>query len=568
MASLTFDLPEQEDEKFYFRPRQVDRLPAHVKGTAFWVEYQAPTEHRSCLHIEAHGTELPVELINNTWYLITWDYDKKEYYTRKQNSVGQGAFGLGYWKITDTQHPNFDPDAPAEPVKDVVKQSAVFSRETTPEEPASTTESTSDEPTPQRMTAPSSVITLMREQQRNPFELLAYEGDDSGDAPAVIASTTTTQISRTLTTQPGGSGGGPSGTGGGPPAGGGGGPPAGGPPAGGGAAPAPQNGGLKGANPENFDGTRTTAEKWWRQFTLWKLINRNTDALGIPANRILMALSYMRGPKVDDWVQLQVEWLEGELQQGRLPAEEGLWTDFSHRFAAAFTDTAKAEEATTQLLKLKMDGEDLDSYTATFENLRARAGWERDAKGTIRLYRQGLKLSLHRAILERTQTPLDTMDEWQEAARKQHSIYLDMKANLYGDRGPPPRNKGRWRQALGITQGVPRKKNRGPDDMDIDAIKSEPLDPEKQKLAQEGRCFFCKKQGHRARFCPEKKKGDETNRPKVAKARATDMESVADSEATCVTDTPDSLARSIKQLDQKQKTALLDQLCLDEEEGF
>jgi hypothetical protein len=46
------------------------------------------------------------------------------------------------------------------------------------------------------------------------------------------------------------------------------------------------------------------------------------------------------------------------------------------------------------LINISMKGDDLDTYMATFEHLRERAGWEADAQGTILMFRRGLKAPL------------------------------------------------------------------------------------------------------------------------------------------------------------------------------
>ena len=121
----------------------------------------------------------------------------------------------------------------------------------------------------------------------------------------------------------------------------------------------------------------------------------------MPYNRCLMALTLMRGDKVDNWVQQQLTHLEQQLAGGiRQPNEEAFWTDLRDAFRAAFTNTSKKENAVNKLGRLAMQGSDLDTYTADFENLRTQAGWERDAQGTILMWRQGLKPALHRMIIQ------------------------------------------------------------------------------------------------------------------------------------------------------------------------
>jgi hypothetical protein len=70
-----------------------------------------------------------------------------------------------------------------------------------------------------------------------------------------------------------------------------------------------------------------------------------------------------------------------------------------------FTDAASAEQAYEDLTKLEMKGDDIDEYVAAFERLIIRAGWERTTKGSLEMFKQGLRKGLHYTILERDPMP-------------------------------------------------------------------------------------------------------------------------------------------------------------------
>jgi hypothetical protein len=59
----------------------------------------------------------------------------------------------------------------------------------------------------------------------------------------------------------------------------------------------------------------------------------------------------------------------------------------------------QAEDALTKLLALKMQGNDLDTYIATFDHLWDTAGWEIDSQGMILLFRRGLHPALAQAVI-------------------------------------------------------------------------------------------------------------------------------------------------------------------------
>jgi hypothetical protein len=70
--------------------------------------------------------------------------------------------------------------------------------------------------------------------------------------------------------------------------------------------------------------------------------------------------------------------------------DEVLWEEFEAHFKSAWKDTAKTQNTYDQLMRLTMQGYDIDTYNATFERLASTAEWEPDAKGTIARYRSGL----------------------------------------------------------------------------------------------------------------------------------------------------------------------------------
>ena len=210
---------------------------------------------------------------------------------------------------------------------------------------------------------------------------------------------------------------------------GGGGPPGGQPPAAPvAAAPgAPNNGrGLIGKEPTIFNGAQSRSEAFIQEFELYAHINEDHHSIQQPYRRIFLALSYMKGPKIDDWVRLMIEQTALRVNGNAnnvpliLPVnnrdDQDLWIWFVRAFRMAFTDTTRSEDALSKLLAIKMQGEDLDTYIATFNHLRDVAQWERDSRGTILLFRRGLNPALAQAIINRTIPRPVTFDDWANAA--------------------------------------------------------------------------------------------------------------------------------------------------------
>jgi hypothetical protein len=68
-----------------------------------------------------------------------------------------------------------------------------------------------------------------------------------------------------------------------------------------------------------------------------------------------------------------------------------------------------------KLMALKMYKSNIDTYISIFENLVREAGYNRDAKGTVHLFAQGLHPDLLRTLIYLPAIPV-TIDQWQDKA--------------------------------------------------------------------------------------------------------------------------------------------------------
>jgi hypothetical protein len=88
---------------------------------------------------------------------------------------------------------------------------------------------------------------------------------------------------------------------------------------------------------------------------------------------VLTALSYIKGPLVEDWVNTQDKELERCTDTTKLGSvcenNEILWSEFETAFKDAWTDTTKVQSAYSQLMKLQMKDLDIDTYNTTFARL-------------------------------------------------------------------------------------------------------------------------------------------------------------------------------------------------------
>ena len=200
-----------------------------------------------------------------------------------------------------------------------------------------------------------------------------------------------------------------------------------------------------------------------------------------------------------------------------------------------------------------MQGNALDEFIAEFEHLRSEARWSSNDIGTITQFQRGLNTGLLKAIVQHVCPRPRMLREWFDAARKQHDIWNELKAAIEDAKstGPPA--------LLQRSTTYTRPSNV----MDVDAVCVDALTAEeKDRLAKEGHCFKCKKQGHISCKCPEKEENKNAlrrgNQGMTARAAAVE-ESGKDQNKV------EELAGGIRELGEDEREGLLDLLL---EKGF
>ena len=247
----------------------------------------------------------------------------------------------------------------------------------------------------------------------------------------------------------------------------------------------PTDGELIGLPPTTFDGDRSKTDQFITRFGLYRILNQRNSVFTNPERRIALALTYISGPKVDDWVSQQFNALSTKVvgNANHMPTQhddEALWEDFITEFKRAYSETV--EEVLDRLKNLQMVEDEVEMYIATFENLTRQAGCEREG-WIVDKFRRGLPPDFLRSIMRREPMP-ETIDEWQLAAREQvrrqrlKSFYMNVH------------NPGPNGDADAVQTGVIRRSQLSPE--------------EKSRFMAEGRCFECSRIGHRVRECPDK----------------------------------------------------------------
>ena len=166
----------------------------------------------------------------------------------------------------------------------------------------------------------------------------------------------------------------------------------------------PDTGRLNGNTPTILDGDRSKSKNFLREFDLLWEMNANHTLFTEPYKRVMAALSYIRGPIVDDWVQDTIQETKNKVSRANNPVpktEEVFWTDWIAAFKAAYTDTAIKQNSYRDMRNLKMKGDRLDDYIARFKHLAIEAGFPLDNPGTLEIFVSKFPIHLLTTILSR-----------------------------------------------------------------------------------------------------------------------------------------------------------------------
>ena len=457
--------------------RSSDDLPIHVKGIVWWYpDAQPQARYYVPKKYSPSGDFEPLEFINNQWFRLFGHPETSTTHlcTRASTAIPViNRLGIGYWDITDPEHPDFTPGTietiDVDPPEDTTQSHtpSTITVYVTPPENIPIPQTHYNSPTPGLTIASTSTITF-----------------PTTPSPTIIPTQSTPAQPTTAMSA--------SATGGRSGGGGGGGAPA---PAAT-AAPNPSNGGMRGIPPAIFDGTWALADKFWAQFRWYKMVNCTHDSMTKAYDQVLTALTYIRGPMVNNWVNTQENNLVTHTDTTQpnhvCEDDEVLWTKFEMAFNNAWTDMSKKQNVYDQLMKLTMAGWDIDTYIATFERLALATGWALNTEGTIVCFREGLSKGIHSKALDRDKIPR-TMDKWKAAARTEVARAKE-KYNAGLTNTQCHNQQTRHYNTTQTQHHASTQTNSNPNivPMDVDATMTtfKKLTPEERtQLAKEGRCF-------------------------------------------------------------------------------
>ena len=259
-----------------------------------------------------------------------------------------------------------------------------------------------------------------------------------------------------------------------------------------------------------------------------------------PMKKTLLALGFLKGDVVDDWVDVQHNWInqkraptDPNTNHVQVPSTDPIfWTHFITEFNQAFADSAEKQNASTELHRIRMQGVDLDSYVARFKTLAAKAGYGLDEEGTLNLFRRGLPDALGKNVI--TKHNPQSWNEWDTMTRAEHDVWLKL-SSLYPKKQEKMKfgkTESEWCRSF-KPKGQPHGKGSGGAvPMVVDPpgwINRTLTEEEKTTMLKEGRCFRCSNKGHMSKACPTRPSSSSTSSTSKSKhqhARTTKVEEV------------------------------------------
>jgi hypothetical protein len=119
------------------------------------------------------------------------------------------------------------------------------------------------------------------------------------------------------------------------------------------------------------------------------LLNHSVPGFESPIRQVAMALTLIKGPRMDQWVQDMTTWLRGlDPLNDNVPR---VWDYFTDEFEKKFMDSTKTQRSRQQLEKLCFRFPDVDQYIADFEDLANLSGYTVGNDETINLFLKGFE---------------------------------------------------------------------------------------------------------------------------------------------------------------------------------
>jgi len=105
-----------------------------------------------------------------------------------------------------------------------------------------------------------------------------------------------------------------------------------------------------GTLPRIFEGERDKANTFINKLLGYLLLNANVAGFESPIRQVALALTLIKGPRVDQWVRNMTTWLRSlDPINDNVPR---VWDYFTETFEQQFSDSTRTQHSRQQLKKL------------------------------------------------------------------------------------------------------------------------------------------------------------------------------------------------------------------------